>query len=151
MFVVTSNVALRVSAQCSITLAAGVGVCPCAQAVSHRIRCVVLMHGPFMSWMWSLLKFSQLVAVQFSRGRGTHFRLCPRPCSSTHRSAKPTTERHRGLRNTARSVLSRPLHPCTHRMCVIAKGQGSLQRLAHAAGHGQHSSASTSKRFFCVT
>ena len=32
MFVVTSNVALRVSAQCSITLAAGVGVCPCAQA-----------------------------------------------------------------------------------------------------------------------
>ena len=87
----------------------------------------------------------------FTRGRGAHVRLCPRPCSSTHRSAKPTTERHRGPRNTARSVLSRPLHPCTHRMCVIAKGLGSLQRLAHAAGHGQHSSASTSQRLFCVT
>ena len=125
-----SRQALRcVSAQRGIRLAAWVGVCPCKRRSS------------FHKW-W---------LFHFHKCRGAHVRLCPRPCSSTHRSAQPTTARHRGPRNTMRSVLSCPLHPCTHRMCVIAKGLGSLQRLAHAAGHGQHSSASTSKRFFCVT
>ena len=43
-------------------------------------------------------------------------------------------------------VLSCPLRPCYHRMCVIAGRPGCLQRLAHAAGRWHFTSASTSGR-----
>ena len=84
-----------------------VGVCPCTRRfrIVSDASCLWTVH---VMHVVSVQVFSNCGCSIFTRGRGAHVRLCPRPYSSTHRSAKPTTERHRGLRNTARSVLSRP-------------------------------------------
>ena len=62
---------------------------------------------------------------------------------SVNQACNPLTQR-----TTLRvcPVLSCPLWPCDHRMCVFAKRRSSLQRLAHATGHGHFSGASTSGR-----
>ena len=41
-----------------------------------------------------------------------------------------------GPHNAVKSVLSCPMQPYRHRMCVIAEGLGCPHRLAHAAGSG---------------
>ena len=47
---------------------------------------------------------------------------------------------------SVQSVLSCPLWPLHHRVCVIAERLGHLRCLAHAAGHGHFQGASTSRR-----
>ena len=82
---------------------------------------------------------SSLVGVSccqpISRCLGSSVRFCPRPCSSTWRWARLATHRHRGP-HSALPLLSCPLWPCNHRVCVIAKRLGFLRSLALAAGHG---------------
>ena len=58
------------------------------------------------------------------KGSGSHVHVCPRPCSSTCRWARHPTHRHKGTTLSVQSVLSCPLWPCAHRMCVIAKETG---------------------------
>ena len=71
-------------------------------------------------------------ASYFHKGSGSHAHVSPRPSSSTDRWARLTTHRHLGPHNTVKSVLSCPLWPHHHRMCVIATGLGSLHKLARA-------------------
>ena len=56
-------------------------------------------------------------------GSGSCFHFCPRPCSSTYRWTRLATHRHWGPL-CVYPVLSCPLWPCNHRMCVIAKETG---------------------------
>ena len=57
------------------------------------------------------------------KGSGSQFHVCPRPCLSTCRWARLATHRHwRPL--CVSPVLSCPLWPCNHRMCVIAREIG---------------------------
>ena len=84
--------------------------------------------------------------VVFHMRLGSHVHFCPRPRSehvSTGQASHPPT---RGTRLCVSSVLSCPLWPCTHRMCVIAKRLGSLHWLAHAARHGHFQGVFTSRR-----
>ena len=68
-----------------------------------------------------------------SHGVESYGQFCPRPCSSTYRWARITI--HAKGPHSMKSVLSRPLWPCSHRICVIAQRLGSLHKLAHAASN----------------
>ena len=57
------------------------------------------------------------------KGSGSQFHVCPRPCLSTCRWARLATHRHWGPLCVS-PVLSCPLWPCNHRMCVIAREIG---------------------------
>ena len=57
------------------------------------------------------------------KGSGSQFHVCPRPCLSTCRWARLATHRHWGPLCVS-PVLSCPLWPCNHRMCVIAREFG---------------------------
>ena len=61
--------------------------------------------------------------VDLHKGSGSHIHFCPRPCSSTCRWASLATHRHWGPL-CVYTVLSCPIWPCYHRMCVIAKETG---------------------------
>ena len=105
----------------------------------------------FSSLLFSFLFFLPfpflfLFACMLRKGSGSHVNVCPRPCfehQSMGEACNPPTQR---TTPTVWSVLSCPLWPCYHRMCVMAKGLDSHRWLAHAAGHRHFSSASTSGR-----
>ena len=103
---------------CSPVLCCPVLSCPvlsCPLLVRHLLSCVVLLLS---------LSLLLLSACLFPHKEvGSYVNACPRPCPSTYRWARLATHRRIGL-HCVLSVLSYPLWPCDHRMCVIAKETG---------------------------
>ena len=98
------------------------------------------------SRVFCLFSLYVIVCVQLhlfvAQGVGSYIHFCPRPCRSTSRWARLSTHRRQGTTLCVQSVLSCPLWPCSHRMCVIAKRLGCLCWHAHAPGHGYFLGAS---------
>ena len=96
--------------------------------------------------------------IPVHRASVSHVHFGPHPCSSTHLWTKHSTHRYKKTTprrdispgHNAAFVLSCPCHPCSHRMCVSAKGLVCLLQLAHAAGHGHFLISSTCERTFPV-
>ena len=100
-------------------LAQGVGVKCCLSVTCFALRCLRRLCVDVVKCC--------LCHCSHTRGRGLHF--CPRPCLSTCRWSRLANHRHWGPLCVS-PVLSCPLWPCNHRMCVIAKetGQSPLAR-----------------------
>ena len=119
----------------------------CLQNQDHLFQSFLTFDGAYSSFSFrsfssfplsSLLPFfffckRMQPVVTVLTGLESHGHFCPRPCSSTYRWARITI--HAKGPHSMKSVLSRPLWPCSHRICVIAQRLGSLHKLAHAASN----------------
>ena len=106
---------------------------------------------------WALLSLCLTVSSSFlgvlclfvfRRGRGLTFTsphvLVRAPIDG---SGFPPTDGEDHTQREVRALV--PSWAVIHCMCVVAKRVGCLHRLAHAAGHGHFSSASTTRRTVC--
>ena len=136
-----SRQALRcVSAQCSITLAPWVGVCLCAQGRGRIVSDA--------SCVWTVRVIDVVIVEVFStcgcsifKGSGSSH--SPLPASLFEHTSIGQANNRTTQRTTQRCEVRALTPPSPVYPPHVCHCQGSLQRLAHAAGHGQHSSAST--------